>query len=80
MVTVLKLGDVVSLVKTHPCGSFEWEIVRIGADIRIRCVRCDRLVLMPRSSLEKRMRAVRPVSISNPETGIDMTKSEVWKK
>lgn len=40
----------------HPCGGDQWEIVRLGADIGLRCLRCDRKVLMPRSKLERRIR------------------------
>ena len=56
MAADFKLGDVVRLKKAHPCGGFEWEVVRVGADIRIRCLSCDRRVLMPRSALEKRLK------------------------
>jgi len=52
----LVLGDVVRTRKTHPCGGDQWEIVRLGADIGLRCLRCDRKVLMPRSKLERRIR------------------------
>ena len=45
------------LRKKHPCGGFEWEVTRIGADIGIRCVTCSRDLMMPRSMLEKRMKA-----------------------
>jgi len=57
-VTVLKLqlGDVVRTRKTHPCGSDRWEIVRLGADIGIRCLGCGRRVLMPRPKLERRIK------------------------
>jgi hypothetical protein len=56
--TVLRLliGDVVRTRKAHPCGSDRWEIVRLGADIGIRCVGCGRYVLMPRAKLERRIR------------------------
>lgn len=54
----LGLGDVVRLKKGHPCGGFEWEVVRVGADIRVRCTTCDRRVMMPRSALGKRIKAV----------------------
>ncbi len=55
---VLKLliGDVVRTRKTHPCGSDQWEIVRLGADIGIRCLGCGRRVLMPRVKLERRIK------------------------
>lgn len=52
----LVLGDVVRTRKAHPCGGDHWEIVRLGADIGLRCLRCDRKVLMPRSKLERRIR------------------------
>jgi hypothetical protein len=54
----LRLGDVVRLKKPHPCGSFTWEIIRLGADIGLRCQGCGRRVLLARSKVEKRIRAV----------------------
>ena len=54
----LRLDDVLRLKKAHPCGGFEWEVVRMGADIGLRCLRCQRRVLMSRSELDKRMKAV----------------------
>ena len=58
MVMDLRLGDVVGLRKPHPCGGFDWEVVRLGADIRIRCQACDRLVMLSRSELQKRTKSV----------------------
>ena len=52
----LALGDVVRTRKPHPCGSDSWEIVRLGADIGLRCVGCGRHVLMPRAKLERRIK------------------------
>jgi hypothetical protein len=54
----LRLGDVVRLKKQHPCGSFEWEITRLGADIGLRCRGCGRRVMLVRSRVEKRIKAV----------------------
>ena len=54
----LQIGDKVRLRKKHPCGGYEWEIVRIGADIGLRCLTCQRRVLVPRSKIEKRIKAV----------------------
>ena len=54
----LQIGDVVRLRKKHPCGGYEWEIVRIGADIGLRCLTCKRRVLVPRSKIEKRIKTV----------------------
>lgn len=50
------MDDVVRLRKPHPCGSFEWRVVRIGADIGLRCLTCNRKVLLPRRTLEKRLK------------------------
>ena len=54
----IKLGDVVRLKKKHPCGSYEWEVVRLGADIGLRCVKCRHRVLLDRSTLERRVKSV----------------------
>jgi len=42
--------------KPHPCGGYEWEVIRIGADIRLRCLTCDRRVMLPRSKFEKQVK------------------------
>ncbi len=52
----LNLGDIVRTRKAHPCGGDQWEIVRLGADIGIRCVTCGRRVLIPRPKLERRIK------------------------
>lgn len=52
----LFIDDVVQLRKSHPCGSDRWRIVRLGADIGLRCLGCDRKVLLPRRELEKRIK------------------------
>jgi hypothetical protein len=49
------LGDVVTLRRTHPCGGQEWLIDRLGADIGLRCRRCERHVLLDRRTLERRL-------------------------
>ena len=51
------LGDVVQLRKPHPCGSFEWTVVRLGADIGLRCLTCQRRILLPRRTVERRLKA-----------------------
>ena len=58
MVMDLRLGDALRLRKPHPCGGLDWEVVRLGADIRIRCLTCERLVMLSRSELEKRTKNV----------------------
>lgn len=57
MVTELRLGDVVRLKKKHPCGGHEWRVVRLGADIGIKCLQCQRRVLLKRPILERRITA-----------------------
>jgi len=54
----LVIGDVVRLRKQHPCGGWEWDITRIGADIGLRCRTCGRRVLLPRSQVEKRIKTI----------------------
>jgi hypothetical protein len=54
----IKLGDVVKLKKPHPCGSYEWEVIRLGADIGIRCQKCHRRVLLERSVFERRVKEI----------------------
>jgi hypothetical protein len=56
----LRVGDVVRLRKKHPCGGSEWKIVRIGADIGLRCLTCGRRVLVARAKIEKRIKSVLP--------------------
>ena len=57
MVMEIRLGDVVRLKKKHPCGSDQWQVVRLGADIGIKCLKCQRRVLLVRSTFERRVKA-----------------------
>ena len=50
------VGDVVRLKKPHPCGGFDWSVVRLGADIGVKCQTCGRRVLLPRRDLERRLK------------------------
>jgi hypothetical protein len=54
----IKLGDVVRLKKKHPCGSYEWQVIRLGADIGIKCIKCQRRVLLERSVFERRVKSI----------------------
>lgn len=54
----LRLDDVVRLRKPHPCGCHDWRVVRLGADVGLKCLRCDRRVLLPIATLEKRLKAI----------------------
>jgi hypothetical protein len=53
MVMEIRLGDTVQLRKKHPCGGYEWEVVRVGADIGIKCLKCQHRVLLERAVLER---------------------------
>ena len=55
----ISVGDVVRLKKQHPCGSFEWEVLRSGADFRLKCVGCGHQVMISRSKLEKNVRGIK---------------------
>lgn len=50
------VGDVIEFRKPHPCGAKTWTVTGLGADIRLRCDGCGRRIMMPRRTLEKRMR------------------------
>ena len=52
-------GDVVKMKKVHPCGSFEWTIERLGADVWIKCNKCGRRVIIDRETLYKRAKGAR---------------------
>ena len=54
----IKIGDIVRLKKKHPCGSYEWQVIRLGADIGIKCLQCQHRVLLPRSVFERRVKAI----------------------
>jgi hypothetical protein len=55
----LRMGDRLTLAKPHPCGSSEWQVVRLGADIGLVCDGCGRRVLLERRALERRFRGFR---------------------
>ncbi len=54
----IRLGDIVRMRKPHPCGNSEWEVVRLGADIGIRCCKCARRVLLPRSQFVRQVKTL----------------------
>jgi hypothetical protein len=66
--TTLRPGDRIRLRKTHPCGSDLWEVMRLGADVRLKCVGCGRMLSLPRAQLHTALRAI--VS-GERETGAD---------
>ena len=66
MLPDLQLGDVVRLRKPHPCGNYNWKVIRMGADIGLECVQCGRRILLPRRILARRLKAI------IPQTGDEM--------
>ena len=53
-----KLGSKVIMKKPHPCGTNEWEIIRVGADIKIKCIKCGRSIMIPRFDFNKKLKKV----------------------
>lgn len=53
-----ELGDVVEMKKQHPCGTNEWKVIRMGADVRIKCEGCQHSVMIPRREFEKKMKKI----------------------
>ncbi len=58
MLPELHLEDVLRLRKQHPCGSYDWKITRLGADIGLECLGCQRRVMLPRRKLARRLKIV----------------------
>ncbi|MCL2408241.1 MAG: DUF951 domain-containing protein [Oscillospiraceae bacterium] len=54
----IRPGDVLSLKKKHPCGSTEWQTLRVGADFRLRCCGCGHEIMIPRVRAEKNIKKV----------------------
>ncbi len=58
------LNDTLRLRKPHPCGSTDWKVVRMGADIGLECLRCGRRILLDRRTLSRRLKLVIPPSVN----------------
>jgi hypothetical protein len=58
MLPDISIEDIIRLRKPHPCGGYEWRIVRLGADIGLECLTCKRRVLIPRRELARRMKSI----------------------
>ncbi|MDD3821786.1 MAG: DUF951 domain-containing protein [Bacilli bacterium] len=52
------LGSIVEMKKGHPCGTNEWEVVRIGLDIKIKCLNCARIIMMSRLEFNKKLKRI----------------------
>ena len=58
MISEYGLNDIVEMKKEHPCGSNEWEITRVGADIKIKCLNCGRSIMLSRIDFNKKIKKV----------------------
>lgn len=54
----IQIGDILKLKKQHPCGSAEWEVLRIGADFRLKCMGCGHQIMIPRRQAEKNVKNI----------------------
>lgn len=57
-----EVGDIVKLKKQHPCGSAEWEILRVGADFRLKCMGCEHQIMIARTQVVKNTKELRKAS------------------
>lgn len=55
----IQVGDILKLKKEHPCGSKEWEVLRIGADFRVKCLGCERQLMIARKQIEKNVKEIK---------------------
>lgn len=64
----IQIGDVVTLKKQHPCGSKEWEVLRVGMDFRLKCMGCEHQVMIPRKQVEKNIRQIKSCGTGESKT------------
>ncbi len=55
----IHVGDVLKLKKPHPCGGYEWEVLRVGADFRLKCLGCNHQIMIARRILEKNIKEIK---------------------
>ena len=58
MVRQFYVGDIIETRKKHPCGNSQWEVIRVGADMKMKCLGCGRIVMLDRETFEKRVRKI----------------------
>ena len=76
---VYEVGDIVKLKKPHPCGSQEWEILRVGADFRLKCMGCGHMVMVTRRLVEKNTRGLRkPDGTEVKQRKLEKQKPGAW--
>lgn len=74
MYVEIHLGDIVRLRKPHPCGSYEWAVVRVGTDVGLVCQTCGRRVMLPRGVFNKRLKTI--IKSASDETNSKDTADE----
>ena len=55
----IAVGDIIKMRKQHPCGNFEWEVLRVGADFRLKCMGCGHQIMLARKLVEKNIKSLR---------------------
>lgn len=63
----IKLGDILVMKKTHPCGDKQWKVLRVGADFRLKCLGCGHEIMIPRLKAEKNIRTIIPQERSSTD-------------
>ncbi len=63
------VGDIVRLKKQHPCGNSEWEVLRVGADFRLKCLGCGHQIMVARKMVEKNTRGIRKPETDEEQKG-----------
>lgn len=54
----IDVGTIVVMKKGHPCGANEWEVVRVGADMKLKCTNCSRIIMMPRVDFNRKLKKI----------------------
>lgn len=67
---LLHVGDIVKMRKAHPCGNDLWKITYVGADIKIRCEKCERIVMLERPVFEKRLKKIIESAVEESEAEV----------
>lgn len=58
MPKVFDVGDIVEMKKPHACGTNQWKVIRVGADVKIKCLNCNRIIMLPRNTFEKKLKKI----------------------
>ena len=66
----IHIGDKLKMKKPHPCGSQEWEVLRVGIDFRLKCCGCGHMIMIPRKQAEKNVKQILRMESDNTETNL----------